>query len=191
MNLSQKRQFQGAVYNPAYPGELEAIFHQANSNNEQLSQVLAVLGSLLKCDCCFLYLRNPQGSVGKITHCWTASEQYSDRVEADWHTEPKTLLDSSLLEAAIATEHSVFVENIDIEYPDARNTDRLLGTEQALAQGHIVKQDQLWGILRVCVFERSRTWMQFDRSLVIHSVQRLLPVVINYVEASTSEQDSA
>ena len=190
MNLSQKRQFQGAVYNPAYPGELEAIFHKANSDEQLLSQLLPVLGNLLKCDCCFLYLRHPQHRFGKISHYWATSDQYASIVEPDWHSEPEALLDSPLFEAAIATEHSVFVENVDTEYTNLRKIDPFIRTEQSIAQGHIIKQDQLWGILRVCIFERTRNWMQFDRSLIIHSIQRLQPTVINYMEAAARQPEN-
>lgn len=190
MTSSQKRQFQGAVYNPAYPGELEAIFHKANSDEELLSQVLPVLGNLLKCDCCFLYLRHPQHQFGKISHYWTASDQYPDMVEPDWHSEPEALLDSPLFEAAIATEHSVFVKNIDTEYASLRDIDPFIRTERSIAQGHIVKQDQLWGILRVCTFKRTRNWMQFDRSLIIHSIQRLQSTVVNYMEQAAVSKEA-
>ncbi|MGD1949312.1 MAG: hypothetical protein ACFB14_06665 [Leptolyngbyaceae cyanobacterium] len=185
MSLNSREPFQGAVYNPAYPGELEAIFRNDYSDDGLLHQLLPVLGSLLKCDCCFLYLRHPHRHHSRVTHYWAASDRYPSLVEANWHPESKQLLESPLFSAAIAAENSVFIDNVEAEYTGLREMDSLVREEYSLAQGHVLKENHLWGVIRVCVFERSRTWMQFDRSLVMHSVQRLLPSVINYVEAAS------
>lgn len=83
----------------------------------------------------------------------------------------------------MAAEHSVFIENVEAEGKTLRTIDPFVRDEQALVQGHISKRDQLWGILRICVFDRPRPWIQFDHSLIIHTVQKLVPTVISYVEA--------
>ena len=184
MNLYRKKQFQGVVYNPAYPGELEAIFHAGHSDDRLLQQLLPTLGGLLKCDCCFLYLRHPHRQHSRITHYWAASERYPSLIETNWHPESKQLLRSPLFSAAIAAEHSLFINDVEAEYTDVRPLDLLVREERSLAQGHILKENNLWGVLRVCVFRRPRPWMQFDRSLIIHSVQRLLPTVISYVDST-------
>ncbi|MGD1856575.1 MAG: hypothetical protein ACFB2W_20235 [Leptolyngbyaceae cyanobacterium] len=175
--------FQGSVYNPAYPGELEAIFHRSESDADVLNQLLPVLGYLIKCDYCLLYLRHPRQRYSRITHYWEKTNDHPVIVEDSWHPEDKNLLDSPLFNAALAAEHSVFIENVDDGYKNLHNTDPLVREEQAIAQGHIVKDDQLWGILRVGILDRPRLWMQFDHSLIIHSAQRLVPNVINYVDA--------
>lgn len=59
MNTPTSQSFQYSVYNPAYPRELEAVFHRAESDEDVLSQLLPALGYLLKCDYCLLYLRHP------------------------------------------------------------------------------------------------------------------------------------
>lgn len=171
------------VYNPSYPGRLEAVFHHAASEDMLLTQLLAVLGDLLQCDCCFFYLRHPQRHQSKITHYWSKSSQYPTLIDERWHLKDKRLANSDLFSAALSMEHSAFINNIDAESANLRATDPFIRNEQALVQGHIFNKDQLWGILRACVFQRPRSWMQFDRSMIIHSVQKLVPHVINYIEA--------
>lgn len=184
MNLSKSHDLPGTVYNPAYPGELEAVFHRAENDKDVLDQILPVLGYLIKCDYCFFYLRHPQYQQSRITHYWEKKHSHLGRIESSWHSEDKKLLHSPLFKAALAAEHSVFVENIDAEYRnELKGVDPLMREEQALVQGHIVKNNQLWGILRVGILDRPRSWMQFDHSLIIHSVQRLVPYVISFVTA--------
>lgn len=187
MNPTIFHDFQGSVYNPAYPGELEAVFHRSDSDEDVLDQVLPMLGYLIKCDYCFLYLRHPQQHLSRMTHYWEKNYSHSEMLENSWHLEDKQLLRSPLFKSALAAELSVFMENINAEYRDGlRDTDPLMREEHALAQGHIIKGYQLWGILRVGILDRPRSWMQFDRSLITHSVQRLVPNVINYVTAELS-----
>lgn len=186
MDLSTSHDFQGAVYNPAYPGELEAVFHRSLSDKEVLDQLLPVLGYLIKCDYCLLYLCHPKQNYSKITHYWEKTDGSLTMIEDSWHIEDKKLRNSPLFRTALAADHSVFVEDVDSNYQNLQAVDPLLRGEKALAQGHIIKDSQLWGILRVGIFARSRSWMQFDRSMIIHSVQRLVPHVINYVTAELS-----
>lgn len=171
-----------SIYNPAYPRELESVFHRSE-NAQVLDRILPVLGELLQVDYCFLYLRHPQQEKGMITHRWQKAKRYPTMVEDSWHVEDEKLMDSPLFKAAIKAEHSVFVNDVQAEYEDLKDTDAFTRDEQALVQGRILKQEQLWGILRVCVSNNSRQWMQFDRSLIIHSIQRLVPHVISYVNA--------
>jgi len=191
MNQPIPHDFQGSVYNPAYPGELEAVFHRSESDDEVLDRLLPVLGYLIKCDYCFLYLRHPQRHYSCITHHWKKTNDYSTVADVSWHPEDRKLLESPLFRAALAAEHSVFIDNIDAEQTNLRSVDPLIQGEQALAQGHIIKDSQLWGILRVGIFKRPRSWMQFDRSMIIHSVQRLVPSVINHVSTHALDHTSA
>lgn len=186
MNPPVSDNFQGSVYNPAYPGELESIFLRSKSDQEVLDKILPTLGDLLKVDYCFLYLRHPQQKKSKITHYWQKANCRPPMVESNWHSEDEKLMDSSLFKAAINAEHSVFVSDVNAEYKALKDADIFMGDEQSLVQGHILKRGQLWGILRVCVLGHSRQWMQFDRSLIIHSVQRLVPHVINCVDTQLS-----
>ncbi|MEM1251914.1 MAG: hypothetical protein AAGI69_05735 [Cyanobacteria bacterium P01_H01_bin.21] len=107
-------------------------------------------------------------------------------VDNSWHPENKKLLNSPLFKTALAADHSIFVEDVDTEYRNLRAADPLMHGEKSLAQGHIIKDSQLWGILRVGIVNRPRSWMQFDRSMIIHSTQRLVPHVINHVSAELS-----
>ncbi|MEM9804120.1 MAG: GAF domain-containing protein [Cyanobacteria bacterium P01_D01_bin.56] len=183
MNTPTSQSFQYSVYNPAYPRELEAVFHRAESDEDVLSQLLPALGYLLKCDYCLLYLRHPDCDRSKVTHYW--EKHYHPRVVEDsWHREDTCLLSRSwLFNAALSAEHSVFIDDVDVDYKELLSSDPLLRGERALVQGHIIKNNQLWGVLRVGVFDRPRSWKQFDRSLIIHSVQRLVPHAISYVQA--------
>jgi GAF domain-containing protein len=52
----------------------ETVFR--NSDPDQVfAELLPLLGEALKCDRCFLYLRNPQTEMGKATHCWRRNSQ--------------------------------------------------------------------------------------------------------------------
>lgn len=105
------KKFQGAVYNPAYPGALEAVFRSDFSEADLLGQLLPVLGDLLKCESCFLYLHHPRQNLYRVTHTWSAAEHFPVPVQGDWHKERSNYRASPLLGAALDAEHSVFVDS--------------------------------------------------------------------------------
>ncbi|NEP16436.1 MAG: GAF domain-containing protein [Leptolyngbya sp. SIO4C1] len=174
------------LYNPTFPTELEQLFHQAATPERLFAELMPTLGELLKCDRCFLYLRDPQTRYGRVTHCWRRSDTYPDVSDPDWQQEEPSELEAQdpLFAAALRAENSIFVEDVETADSDTLNLEfeqRVFG-HRALVHAHITKDDQLWGILQPCVFERPRPWIMFDRSIIIHTTQKLVPFVREYVQ---------
>lgn len=173
-----------SVYNPSFPRNLERLFQDLHSPTELFPKLLPVLGDLIKCDRCYLYLRHPDSRQGQIVECWRQTSDCPDLTDDHWQVEQPADLEEQdpTFAAALREEHALFVEDITTADADLIN----LALEQsrgprAFVQGHILRDHQLWGLIRAEVFDKPRPWMQFDRSILIHTTQRLVPNVVNYV----------
>ncbi|MBE9077902.1 GAF domain-containing protein [Romeria aff. gracilis LEGE 07310] len=173
-----------SVYNPSFPRNLERLFQDLRTPEELFPKLLPVLGDLIKCDRCYLYVRHPDSRQGRVVQCWRQTPDRPDLTDDQWQVEqPATLEEQDpTFAAALRDEHALFVEDITAADADWINPalERSRGA-QAFIQGHILKDHQLWGIIRAEVFDKPRPWMQFDRSIMIHTTQRLVPDVVNYV----------
>lgn len=153
------------------------------------SALLPALCNVLQCDRCFLYLRNPQTHTGKTAYCWLRSPQYPDVTDSDWNKEPASLpKEDPLFAAALRTEESIFVEDVETANPEVVN----LAFEQknfghrALVHSHLCQDDMLWGILQPCVFGKPRVWTEFDRSVIAQVEKKITPLAVAYVKAAAS-----
>ena len=168
------------------PTVLEDVL-ATNSNHETVfAALLPALCEVLQCDRCFLYLRNPQTNIGKIAYCWLRSPQYPDVTDRDWKKEPESLpKEDPLFAAALRTEKSIFVEDIETASPKVVN----LAFEQkhfghrALVHSHLCQDHLLWGILQPCVFGQPRIWNESDRSIITQVEQKITPLAVAYVKA--------
>lgn len=153
---------------------------------QRFNAVLETVGELLQCDRCFLYLRHPQKRLGRTAFCWLKSADLPRIYDEDWKVEnPETLEQvDPLFAAALAAKPSVYVEDIETAPPGLLNPayERKNLGHRALIHGHILKDNELWGILQPCVFEKPRPWRSFDHSVMAHGIYGLMPLVVDYVE---------
>ena len=171
----------------ALPAVLEKILVSDSEPDTVFSALLPALCEVLQCDRCFLYLRDPQTNIGKIAYCWLRSPQYPDETDAEWVKEPESLpQEDPLFAAALGTQASIFVEDVETANPDVVN----LAFEQkrfghrALVHAHICQDGMLWGILQPCVFDQPRVWSEFDRFVMTQVTEKITPLAVAYVKAA-------
>ena len=166
---------------------LSNILSEHNQPEAIFSALLPALWDLLQCDRCFLYLRHPQTNIGKVVNCWCRSPEYPDVTDSDWKAEPANLANEDpLFAAALRAEPSIFVEDVEIADPKVVNKDfehKTFG-HRALIHAHICYEDRLWGILQPCIFGQPRVWTETDREIISDVIDKLTPIVINYVTST-------
>ncbi|GAB4228918.1 MAG: hypothetical protein Kow00121_57880 [Elainellaceae cyanobacterium] len=173
------------MLNSVLPHALEQILSANDDPDLIFSALMPALGEALQCDRCFLYLRNPDTSIGRVPYCWRRSNKYPEIYDPDWKLEPASLAqDDPLFAAALRTEASVFVE--DVETASAEQVNRDFEREQfghrALIHAHLCHSQQLWGILQPCIFGQPRQWSEADRNLIHEVVNQITPKAIAYVQ---------
>ena len=122
--------------------------------------LVRAVGENLNCDRVFLYLRNPQTQTGTVPYCWCRNSKYPDVTTGEWKKEPESLAqEDPLFAAALRTEPSIFVEDVETANPAIVNKDfeaKAFG-HRALIHAHLCSDGLLWGVLQPCVLDRSRS----------------------------------
>lgn len=165
------------------PAVLENILATDSEPDAVFSALLPALCDVLQCDRCFLYLRNPQTNIGKVAYCWRRTPEYPDVTDSDWKKEPESLpKEDPLFAAALRTEESIFVEDVETASPEVVN----LAFEQkhfghrALVHSHLCQDGMLWGILQPCVFGKPRVWTEEDRFVIAQVEKKIAPLAVAY-----------
>jgi GAF domain-containing protein len=169
------------------PEVLSKIFATHSTPDAVFSALLPALVEVLQCDRCFLYLYSAPTKIGKIAYCWSRSPEYPDVTAPDWKQEPEFLpLEDPLFAAALRTEDSIFVEDVETASPEVVNVDfeRKNFGHRALIHAHLCQDGQLWGILQPCVFGKPRVWTDFDRSVIASVTEKITPLAVDYVKAA-------
>lgn len=168
------------------PEALEPLFKQFADQPEALFKaLLPVLGDVLQVDRCFLHLRNPDTRLYR-SFCWRRSPEFLDISTAGWEPEMEWEQDDPMFAAALRTEPSIFIEDIEAASPTVLNREferQHLG-HRALIHAHITQDNVLWGILQPCMMAVPRRWSEFDRSTVLAVIERLRPFVQAYVKSA-------
>lgn len=166
------------------PTVLNGIFTDNSTPDAVFSALLPALGEVLQCDRIFLYLRHPQTRIGKTPYCWRRSQEYPDVSNSDWKEEPKSLpLEDPLFAAALGTEASIFVEDVQTASPQVLNKEfeqKNFG-HRALIHAHLCHNGELWGVLQPCVFQHPRVWTDFDRFVVHEVTERITLLAVDYI----------
>ena len=174
--------------NPVLPTILEKILSEDNEPDAVFTALMPALCEVLQCDRCFLYLRNPQTCVGKITHCWVEDSKWRDLTGSDWVEETELVENDPLMAIAFRTPSAVFVEDILTAGSETLN----LAFEQeyfghrALIHAPVYQDGQLFGIVEPCIFETSRLWTEQDRFIIATVQMRIGPLAADYVHAQKS-----
>jgi GAF domain-containing protein len=150
------------------------------------SHLLPVLGEFLQCDRCFLYLRDPQTRLGKVPYCWVRADDVPMIDDEGWKLESESLPDKDpMFAAALRNKSSIFVE--DVETADSRVLNRQFEQEnfghRSLIHGHLYHDGKLWGVLQPCIFGEPRVWTEYERLVITHVVQKIIPLAIAYVRS--------
>jgi GAF domain-containing protein len=171
----------------ALPGTIQGVLDKYSEPDALFSALLPILGQVLKCDRCFLYLRHPETKLGKITHIWRRNPDIPDIGNPEWELEPASLpQEDPMFAAALRTDPSIYVEDVETADPTVLNKDferRSFG-HRALIHAHLCHNGQLWGVLQPCVFAQSRVWSDSDRAIVTQLEKQLGRAVVEYVKKS-------
>ena len=169
---------------------LPIVLEQILSNNTPdtvFAALLPALGEVLQCERIFLYLRDPQTHIGKAAYCWCRSPEYPDVSDSEWKQEPESLAsEDPLWAAAMRTEPSIFVEDVETASPQVVNKafEQKNFGHRALIHAHLRCDGQLWGILQPCVFGKPRVWTEADRSIIGAVTEKLTPLAVSYVKTA-------
>ena len=140
----------------------------------------------LQTDRCFLHLRQPQTRLYRV-FCWRRHDEFPDLTTEGWQTEESWELDDPMFAAAMRCAPPIFVEDIETAGPDVLNVEferQYLG-HRALIHAHICNDGMLYGILQPCLFGETRVWGEADQRLVNSLLQRLAPIVVDYVATAS------
>jgi GAF domain-containing protein len=171
----------------ALPGTIQSVLNKYSEPDALFSALLPMLGQVLKCDRCFLYLRHPESKLGRITHCWRRNADIPDIGSPEWELEPPSLpQEDPMFAAALRTDPSIYVEDVETADPSVLNKEfeRKSFGHRALIHAHLCHNGQLWGVLQPCIFGRSRVWSDSDSVIVTQLEAKLVPLVVEYVNKS-------
>ncbi|MGF1499806.1 MAG: GAF domain-containing protein [Elainellaceae cyanobacterium] len=163
---------------------LNKVLQGEQSPDQTLAELMPLLGEMLQCDRCFLYLRSPATGLGRVPFCWRRTEAIPKVYDSDWKPEPPSLAEEDpLFAAALRTAPSIFVEDVRSAPESLVNADfeRENFGHRALVHAHLCQDGQLWGVLQPCVFDRPRIWREGDRFLISHTVAQITPLAVEYV----------
>ena len=169
------------------PEAIQNILDTYKEPHAVFSALVGVLGEVLQCDRCFLYLRNPQTKLGRVPYCWRRNQEIPEILDPDWKPEPESLpKEDPLFAAALRTDPSVYVEDVETASPEVvnREFERKEFGHRALIHSHLVWEGQLWGILQPCVFGSQRVWSEFDHAVVTEVEGKIAPLAAAYVKAA-------
>ncbi|MBD2166077.1 GAF domain-containing protein [Calothrix membranacea FACHB-236] len=170
------------------PASVQSVLEQYSEPDEIFTAILPIVGEVLQCDRCFLYLRNPQNKFAKVAYCWRRNSEIPDITDSDWRLDPESLpQEDPLFAAALRNQPSVYVEDIETESPEVVNKEfeRQNFGHRALIHAHLCQNQQLWGILQPCVFGKKRIWSESDRVFVTQLESLLTPLAVTYVKTAT------
>lgn len=171
------------------PEHLAQLLVDGNSPEAVVTGVLPALCEVLQCDRCFLHVRNPQRRIHQNL-CWRRDPSFPDTSTKGWEAEQEWERDDPMFAAALRTDPSIFVEDIETAGSEVLNIEferKNLG-HRALVHAHICEDGVLWGILQPCVFEQPRHWNERDRWIVKEVVEQIKPFVIAYVQDEMAKQ---
>jgi GAF domain-containing protein len=171
------------------PDHLRTVLQMDRRPDDVFPELLPMLGTMLQCDRCFLYLRHPRSRWGRTAYCWRRSENYPDVTDAAWQPEKPEELEEQdpLFAASLRGDSSIFIDDVEAADPSVVNLDyeRQHFGHRALIHAHLYRQEEepgLWGILQPCVFDQPRHWTQYDRSVVYFIVEQITSFAVEYVE---------
>ena len=151
--------------------------------------LMPAVGTYLACDRCFLYLRQPNLSMGRVPFCWVRTAEIPVVYDEDWKLDPPSLPDRDpMFAAALRTEPSIVIEDVETASPDILNQqfERESFGHRALIHAHLCHEGQLWGVLQPSVFGRPKQWTSVEQATIEQVVQAIIPSAVAYVQAANS-----
>jgi GAF domain-containing protein len=167
------------------PPTLQAIFTAHTEPEAIFNALLPAICDELRTDRCFLVVRHPDSRLYR-NFCWRRKPEFPDLTTKGWEQEQEWEQDDPMFAAALRTEPSIFVEDIDTDSSTTLNREfeRKNFGHRALIHAHLCQNGQLWGILQPCIFDHPRNWSDTDRAVITQLTQTLTPIVVDYVKSA-------
>ena len=166
------------------PSPLDNVFADLSDLSLFFDRLMVGLVDLLNCDCCYLYLHDPQLCVGQIRHFHSTHPELPNIIEDKIQTRNAVISNTNpLFLAALNCRSTIFIENF--EKAIFTNPELILWSKnhpeyKSLAQAHLCLGKDLWGIIQVSQFDRPRPWTKFDRGLISLVVDKITPLTSVY-----------
>lgn len=168
------------------PAAVDQLLAQNQPPAETLNQVVQIVGTTLRTDRCFLYVRRPDAGLGRSAFVWYKDERVprKNAYQPDWQADTIDLpAEDPLIRAGLNNQPSVFVDDVEAAGPDVLNREFEAETfgHRALMHAHIQKDGQLWGILQPAVFGHPRPWTSDEKEQIQAILPKLQPVIAAFV----------
>ena len=159
------------------------MFVANNKPKDVFAALLPAVCEVLQTDRYFLHLRNPHTRIYQNL-CWWRSPQIPDTSTNGWEPEIEWEREDPMFAAALRTDSSIFVEDVDLASSEVLNInfERKYFGHRALIHAHLCQDGLLWAILQPCIFGHPRVWDKFDRYLIHQVLEKLKPFAISYVK---------
>ncbi|MBW4517485.1 MAG: GAF domain-containing protein [Timaviella obliquedivisa GSE-PSE-MK23-08B] len=164
---------------------LDAVFSSYDEPEALFEALLPTVCKVLQADRCFLVVRQPATRLSRV-FCWRRSLQFPDLATEHWEIEQPWEKDDPMFAAALRTDPSIFVEDVDTTGADVLNVEfeRANFGHRALIHAHICQDGTLRGILQPCIFGQPRIWSEIDRQIVARVIKQVRPFVVRYGETA-------
>lgn len=164
---------------------VDTVFTQYREPESLFSALLPALGEVLQVDRCFLHVRNPTTRMHRV-FCWRRSPEMPDVSTAGWEQEQEWEKEDPMFAAALRTAPPIFVEDVETASPEVLNLEfeQTYLKHRSLVHAHLCQDGQLWGILQPCLFDSPRVWTDVDRDVITSVIDKLTPIVVDYVKSS-------
>ena len=167
------------------PSPLNKIFANTEDLPVFFDNLMYGMVELLKCDRCYLYIRDPLLLECQIPHCYCIHPEIPNLIQAQKNTESfYRAATDPLFAAAIKGESAIYIENIEqlFQYSQDCHFWQQYSEQKSLLQGHIFIDGELWGIIQAAQFSHPRPWTKFDRKLTTQIINRITPLTTMYVK---------
>ena len=170
----------------ALSATIEELIRAGHSPAHTLNQVVEYVGTALKADRCFLYVRQPDQGQGRTAFCWRKNGAIPDKntIQPNWQVDTNELpAEDPLIRAGLTMKPSAYVDDVETAGPQVLNRqfERETFGHRALIHAHIQFENQLWGILQPCMFGTPRHWTEAERKQIEAILPLLQPVIAAYV----------
>lgn len=169
------------------PAVLEEVFAVSSDPEAVFAALLPAVCEVLQTDRCFLHVRNPHNRLYRV-FCWCRSSEFPDMITDTWQQENAWEQDDPMFAAALRTDPSIFVEDVEAASPEVLNInfERENFGHRALIHAHICDGGMLRGILQPCIFGHPRIWSEGDRAVIAQAIKKVKPFVVSYGESAVN-----
>ncbi|MEO0802097.1 MAG: GAF domain-containing protein [Cyanobacteria bacterium J06642_2] len=166
------------------PVALQAVFEQNHAPDALFVALMPAVVDALQCDRCFLFLRDPQRQLTRITHGYSRYPRRPTMVQTRWNRDsPDLNAKDPLTASAYRSPEAHFIEDIETAAPGTLNLtlERSVFGHRALVHAPIYHQAMFYGVLEPCMFDVPRVWTERDREIILALQQVLGEPVVRYL----------